>query len=638
MAEINPVEKALLLLRELGLTQLTENLIYRLQINSGWMERKTPPNQLCHAPFTIDFGREPFFFFDWLRSSRESKTYIEQADEIVSGQYRPFGDQLSALDFSLPQPLKHWTKYGDTLDGRDIKTYWEPARFIWTIPLCLAYKITKDEKYPETFWRFFSTFIEANPPNLGPNWSSAQEVALRLIPWTMAGQAFEKSQVSTKERKVLLADAIWQHCRRIPSSLNYARSQHNNHWLSEALGLMIGGVHFKDTNQGQYWLKTGIREFESALLTLIDDDGTFSQHSTNYHRMLLDLALIYWRILQIKKEDLAPEIKEKLTAATLWLIGQLDQLSGRVPNLGHNDGTNLLPVGSKDYSDFRPALQAASRAFLDVDLLAVGQWDDLSALFNLRTPTPALTLQVSSATHRIESEQTWASLRVCSFSSRPAHADLLHTELWKDGINLAMDPGTFAYNLPAPWQNALASTLVHNTITIDDCDQFLKAGKFLWLRRVNAQLIEKKDKSISAKIHVRQPVSYEQTRSIILKDPSYFEVTDAIKFSGKESKPIKVSIQWLLPDWKYQLKENALEMANGKNRIHLELFAISEHAQSIPGSVSLIRGGETLIGNCVNPIRGWVSKTYLSKDPSLSLAVEFVTEEDLQIKSIWKLQ
>lgn len=602
------------------------------------MEHKTPSNQLCGAPFSIDFRSESFFFFDWLKITRESKTYIEQADEVVSGQYRPFGNRLSALQFSLPQPLKHWTKYGDTLDGRDIKTYWEPARFIWAIPLCLAYKITDDEKYPEAFWKFFTAFIEANPPNLGPNWSSAQEVALRLIPWTMAGQAFEESRTSTIERKKQLADAIWQHSCRIPSSLHYARSQHNNHWLSEALGLMIGGVHFRDSNQGRSWLKTGTREFESGLLNLIDNDGTFSQHSTNYHRMLLELALIYWRIQQIEKEEPVPTIKEKLIAATSWLTGQLDRPSGRVPNLGHNDGTDLLPVGSTDYSDYRPVLQAANRAFFSTGLLPAGKWDDLSTLFDLKAATPAHTSQISSATHRIGSEQTWASLRVCSFSSRPAHADLLHTELWKDGINIAMDAGTYAYNMLAPWQNALASTLVHNTITIDDNDQLLKASKFLWLRRVNAQLIEQTDKSISAKIHVKQPLGYEQTRTIILKDPSHFEVIDAIEFPRKKPKPVKVSIQWLLPDWQYQLNGNALELLSKKNSIQLELFAISKHSQSISGSVSLIRGGETLIGNTLNPIRGWVSKTYLSKDPVLSLAVEYVTEEDLQIKSIWKLQ
>ena len=80
--------------------------------------------------------------------------------------------------------------------------------------------------------------------------------------------------------------------------------------------------------------------------------------------MLLHLALVYQRVTTQAGITVSELIKERLAAATGWLAGHMDHSSGHAVNLGHNDGTNLLPIGSVDYADYRPTLQAASFAFL----------------------------------------------------------------------------------------------------------------------------------------------------------------------------------------------------------------------------------------------------------------------------------
>ncbi len=58
---------------------------------------------------------------------------------------------------------------------------------------------------------------------------------------------------------------------------------------------------------------------------------------------------------------------------------------------------------------------------------------------------------------------------------------MLHVDLWWRGHNVALDAGTYSYNAPEPWDNVLAQTAYHNTVTVDDLDQMERVAKFLWL-------------------------------------------------------------------------------------------------------------------------------------------------------------
>jgi hypothetical protein len=631
---VNPLKKAFLIAKELGPTQAAENLLYRLQLRSGWLKSRTPSNKTSLEYPGGTHMLPSLFSFDWADKRGHTRLYTKLADEVVSGKYRPFGGSAKPLQFTLPQPLTHWTKYGDTLAGKDIKTFWEPARFTWAIPLSIAYRSTKDEKYPAAFWKQFELFIENNPVNQGPNWSSAQEAALRLIPWVMAGLALADAKSSTPERMKRLTLAIWENCCRIPVSLHYARSQHNNHLLSEALGLMLGGLVFQQTQQGEKWLTLGIREFQNGILALIGKDGTFSQHSTNYHRLLLHLALLYRQATIAAGIPIPQAVSERLAATVKWLAGNMDNVSGRAVNLGHNDGTNLLPLGCQEFLDYRPTMQAASRTFLGHACLPQGPWDDLAACLQLSdtyTDLSPISSLATPAIHRIGDEKTWASLRICRFKSRPAHAELLHVEIWNNGKNLAADAGTYAYNLPTPWNNSLSRTLVHNTVTVDAQDQMYRASKFLWLKRVDAQLLSSSDSQITACIRVKGNHAYTHTRQVVKTATNGFEIIDDVELAGNPDSPLPVTIQWLLPDWQWKIKGDSILLKNGKSSLLLQVTAASE------GAVSLVRAGECLAGSEMDPIRGWFSGTYLSKSPALSYAVKYAVEKHIQIKSKWTI-
>ncbi|HCS38204.1 MAG TPA: hypothetical protein DIW44_01300 [Anaerolineaceae bacterium] len=638
---MNKLQKFWYSCKEIGIPQMADYAGYLVQKKSGRLIRKTPL-----AGFPLDFNPQeieikvPFDPFNPKLQKlleKDRTRIIQSAEELLSGWYHPFGGKKALLTFATGiEPSLHWTSVGDLVNGRDIKWLWEPARFTWVFDLAKAWLITKDDRYPSFFWHKFSEFIQLNQVNSAPNYTSAQEAAMRMIAWLMAYQVFKESPATTADHSAQLVTAFWQHASRIPPTLGYARSQNNNHLLSEALGLVIAGSLFSGKSSlGRDWLKLGVKEFNQAILRQIDKDGTYSQHSANYHRLMLHLSLVYYGYAKRNEIEIPLEVKDRLAAATFWLAAQLDPLSGRLPNLGHNDGSLLLPMGTGDFRDYRPTLQAASVAFTGQNCLPSGPWDELSIWLGQPETEKVLKIQslTSPAVHVISVSNKRASLRGVTFHGRPAHADQLHLDLWWDGLNITQDAGTYAYNDAPPWQNPFSSTLVHNTISIDGFDQMEKVSKFLWLRQAQAKWHTAPSKDILFASHngYRRMGMIHQ-RIVTFVNANQLEVIDQVHFIRKTDAK-HVTLHWLLIDWQWNLEENLFTLHSDDRKIKISFNNTSSNYGSAisPMDVSLIRAGDTLVGKRIAPILGWVSDTYGEKQPTLSLSLEYQTNNDLQI-------
>jgi hypothetical protein len=158
-----------------------------------------------------------------------------------------------------------------------------------------------------------------------------------------------------------------------------------------------------------------------------------------------------------------------------------------------------------------------------------------------------------------------------------------------------------------------------------------RASKFLWLKRVNAQLLSCSDSQISARIRVNSIHAYTHTRQVIKSTKDGFEIVDDVELAGNPTSPLPVIIHWLLPDWDWKIKEDSIALKGENNSILLQVTAASD------GAISLVRAGGCLAGSETDPIRGWYSATYLSKTPALSFAVQYAVEKRILIKSIWTL-
>lgn len=629
---------------QLGMRYTWLYACYKLKIRSGILRWLTPAAKTS----TLRAAQSKLALPLFPPPSREGLTgvlgtkagqVIAEAEEVCSGNVRLFGGKARHLELMPSGRLHHWTRHtGYQHDGVDIKFIWEPGRFGWAVVLARAYILNGSEKYAETFWRLTEEFIQGNPPNLGPHWASAQEVGLRLIALVFSAGVFKESPHSTAQRMALFAEALAAHAERIPPTLGYARAQNNNHLLSEAAALYTAAAVLPDHPKADRWRVLGRLWLQRGLDAQITEDGEYVQHSTNYHRLMLQLGLWVSMVALGQGEDLSESSKLKLAAATRWLFSLLDNTSGQVPNLGSNDGAYILPLAVGEFGDYRPVLQAAGRAFLGQELLPKGVWDEMSLWLAPKLSDPIEPQ--AAAPLRIRGKKSWAYLRAVEFRSRPSHADQLHVDLWWNGKNLALDGGTFQYNAAPPWRNALDPTCLHNTLTINGLEQMTKAGQFLWLDWAQAAVQETRyDKDGRL---IQAAACHDGYRKIgaihsrvVTCHGDRWQVSDQVApvTVGAENKLYNIRLHWLLPDWEWVLEGSRLQLKSGVDEVVVQVTA--------PGcelSASLVRAGETLAGaEPAGPTRGWVSPTYGEKRPALSFAVWVETRLPFDIDTTWLL-
>jgi len=682
MRQFSRIKLAFKALHQLGLNQLELYLLYQLGLRTGHFKRKlsTTLNKLENIE-----GSARIKFQPCLIGLPDRKVLLEQigsqvdqlyeeANEIVKGYVRLFGGQPVPLELTLPEPLEYWTKYesgSNLIPGKDIKLIWEPGRFGWAIKLAMAYHLSKDEQYAETFWLYTEQFLTSNPPYIGPHWSSAQEAAIRLVALTYAIQIFAQSPKTSPEHLELIAWTIAIHAERIPPTLVYARSQNNNHLISEAVGLYTASAVLPNHPLAPKWHKLGWNWMKHAFRTQITSDGTYTQHSTNYHRLMLQAALWAYAVngCSFVNEPIPPELTTRLEAATRWLWKLVDPETGHAPNLGHNDGAYILPITVCSYHDYRPVLHVAARSFLQISLNPSGPWDDMATWMNLPTDQPQKKVELNDwhlTPQRKElstqapyvlmnhKNDSWATLCVAQYHSRPAHADQLHMDLWWRGYNLAQDPGTYLYNSSPPWDNSLTSAFVHNTVVVDGQEFMQRAGRFLYLDWAQARVLahqthsDGSSESLTAEHNGYRKIGVNHTRKVTILPNGHWEVIDHLE--GPADHIHFARLHWLLPDVEYEVLDssvfndllfNEIRIKTPYGWVGLKIGLTSRHETKLPDhalSFQLAREGKILAGGgTVLPITGWTSPTYGDKIPALAWSANINQTLPIELKSEWIL-
>ena len=653
---LNRLYLGLKALRELGPGQLSLYALYQLGLRSGHYRRVTPPPTPSTQPYpyplqpVLDLP-DPAQLIGLLGETGLS-TLRHEADEILALHVRLFGNPPIPLMLAPPAPLRHWTEYEGRAHGLgDLKFIWEPARFGWAFTLGRAYWLTRDERYPEAFWRYLEIFLAANPPYLGPNWISAQEVALRLCAYVFAAQVFAASPHTTPARLSHLAESVALHAARIPPTLVYARAQNNNHLISEALGLYTAAAALPDHPQAHKWQRSGWRWLNQAFQSQIAPDGAYCQHSTNYHRLMLQAAVWAHAVQKTTcpSQSFPPQTLARLQAAVSWLLALLDPISGQVPNLGPNDGASIFPLSNSPFNDYRATLQASAQAFFQKPALPSGIWDEaglwLSPLSDRqRQPSvlPDHRLGHSGQTVLHGAAGSWAYLRAARFNSRPGHADQLHLDLWWQGMNLCLDPGTYRYTADPPWNNALTSTLVHNTLSVDGREQMTRAGRFLYLDWAQARLIEHSkapdgswERLCASHTGYRKLGITHQRQVTAFRTPRWL-IEDTL--SGTSRSVHHARLHWLVPDWPWEVDLSAEHLRVSLVTPHGNVTLTIQVDSGQTPEYALVRSGQLVWGHApVHPTWGWTSPSYGDRIPVLAIIVQIQGRLPLQITSEWNL-
>jgi hypothetical protein len=367
----------------------------------------------------------------------------------------------------------------------DIKTVWEYSRFGWTTALAQRAAVGDDDEL-RTLNNWLESWAEENPPYMGVNWKCGQEASIRVI--HLAAAAMVLNQVNEPSQSLI--DFIKMHCARISPTISYALGQANNHGTSEAAALFIGGswlVHCGIT-EGRKWQKKGRQWIEERATALIENDGTFSQYSVVYHRLMLDtysFAEIWRRKLDLEPFSMA--LTDRMASAVNWLNLMVDEKSGDAPNIGANDGAHILHLTDASFRDFRPSLSLAGVLFCNQTLFGENSncqqqlaWLGVSNVGMACRKGPASSTLDDGGFHILRQKRAWAVLRYPRFRFRPSQCDLLHLDLFVDGENILRDAGSYSYNPGDGSDLYFASSEAHNTVTFDERNQMPRLSRFLF--------------------------------------------------------------------------------------------------------------------------------------------------------------
>lgn len=618
---------------------------YRLGLASGSYRRKTPrqiyetgkyPSNLSLDLFDPPLRENLIYWLD-----EEHSNCLREADQVVDGHGSIFGGRIVPLKFEAGDRSIHWTEFergkASLKNCEDIKFLWEPARFDWVATLARAYRRSGNERYPEAFWTYCEGFIENNPPYMGVQWMSGQEIALRLINLILGFQAFSHSPWMTEERRSWAAWLVEVHAQRILLTLPYALSQRNNHLISEAAGLISAARIFPASPHSSLWEQTGWKFFCQALEDQISPTGTYIQHSTNYLRLVLSLALWVNRIS--RPGAISTAAWQRLGTATQWLYNLSDDFRGGVPNLGSNDGAFLFPLTDCPFSDYRPVLQVAASVFLHQRAFADGPWNEMEEWFAPeKVHRETMRRTVNPDMPRIDLQSSWGTLRCAEYASRPGHADQLSVDLWWKGSNVVVDAGTYLYNAPPPWQNSLAGTDVHNTIQVDGQDQMLRAGKFLWLDWAQAKEIDRRSDpvgkwvSFSAQHNGYRRLGVTHRREMAALNATTWIIRDDLIPNTRQASTLvhEITINWLLADGEWHWEGDTLSIFYSEGKLTLSIL----QQDGKIGNVSLVRSGLSLLGDLTPPpYWGWFSPSYGLKKPALQFLLTWKTSLPFSIET-----
>lgn len=404
-----------------------------------------------------------------------------------------FYNVLTGNKFDYTETVWHKIPDFDDQVG-DIKGIWEASRFDWVIKFVEAELRQTDNVNLPLLDLWINDWVKKNPGYLGPNWKCGQEASIRVMHLIAGAVALDR--INNLNNNLL--KLIEAHLKRIAPTIDYAIAQDNNHGTSEATALYIGGAvlnHNKPNPQFLKWQLLGEKWLINRANKLIMKDGGFSQYSVNYHRVMLDsycLAEIVRR--QLHLNDFPKRTYRKLVKATDWLY-VMSQDNGDAPNLGANDGANLLPIGDCDYRDYRPSVQLASTLFNKQSYYQKnGSYDAILDFFQVSKTISASKLPSKSqifkssglVTH--EFGQFFIAFKLPIFKFRPSQCDALHLDVWHGGHNILRDGGTYSYNTTENDLDYFSGIKSHNTIEFDSHLQMPRISRFLfgaWLTPLN---------------------------------------------------------------------------------------------------------------------------------------------------------
>lgn len=502
------------IITNMGLRYVGFRLVHLIKTKIGWYSWTFPVNPERKDFLTYDQWLEkkkPFFFSNTpnlqvreILTDAGKSALSEMASKIKKGDLLFFNSEVFSLGTNynwVTNPLNgyvyptnlHWSKINDydSISG-DIKFVWEKSRFSFLYSLIRDEEINGHE-HKEFVFSQIAEWIDSNPVNQGPNWKCSQEISIRVLNWIFAIYYYSDKGGIDEELWQKILNSISQQTHHVRSHINFSRiAVRNNHAITETLALYIVGLLFPWIDEKGEWKKKGKKWFEQEISYQIYPDGTFLQFSMNYHRVVIQLLTKAIVLAELNDESFNNIVYERAYHSVNFLYQCQSLEHGHLPNYGANDGALFFPLNSCNYRDFRPQLNALHYVLTGVHLYPDGAWIEdtkwlsgnkkfrSKSFYPIKQQTGLIRFD-KGGYYLIRDSIGLTFLRAGSHKDRPSQADNLHLDIWAGSENILIDGGSYKYNDPdKEIVMYFIGTQSHNTVMLDNFDQMLKGGRFMW--------------------------------------------------------------------------------------------------------------------------------------------------------------
>mgnify|MGYP002395956104 CR=1 FL=1 len=488
-------------------------LSYEIQRKTGLLKSKFPTQpKFVASSLTLDEWKKnaPKFFFEskeTLKITKNPNSELQDTFNDISNNIHTYFSRtklalgkdfnwITNPDTGYEYELKHWSKIVDlSKQAGDIKYVWEKARFSFLYDI-VRYDYHFDKDCSKLVFSEIESFLVHNPINLGPNYRCSQEISLRLLNWTFALYYYRNSVALTEERFTTIMNAIYWQLHHVYHNINFSRiAVRNNHALTETLMLFLGGLLFPFLPDTKKWAVKGKKWFQEEIAYQIYEDGTFLQFSMNYHRVAIQLLTWGLRLSEIHNSHFNATVYERAGKSLNFLKQCQDELSGKLPNYGANDGALFFKLTNDDYRVYTSQLNDLSAVLFN----EVSKKDESQQWYGLNdTKVKAqeydeLASFPLGGIFVVNDGETKTFLKCAQYKDRPGDADNLHVDIWLDGENYIWDTGSYKYNTTQEYSEFFSRCHGHNTVSLNGTDQMLKGSRFIWnywIKKAEANLSE----------------------------------------------------------------------------------------------------------------------------------------------------
>ena len=573
--------------------------------------------------------------------------FMGVADEVMSGHWRVLA--LDQAPLGLPpdwncNPLdgEHFPlNDGRTLSRRedgsgDIKYLWTLNRHRELVSLGLAWRKTGCRDYLDAIGVLMSDWLEKSPYPHGPNWSSAVEVALRLMNWATVWQLIggpNSALFAEPVGKVLRSDwlgSVWRHAEFIQAHLSRPASAGSDR-LGELAGLYVAGATWPYWSQAKVWRATGRDGLEQEVPRQISADGVVLEHSMAAQRMTWDVLSIAALAARATGREFSHALGCRLEAMAEYVAAVMDT-GGNVPQFGDSDDGDALGLGQAAGGCAYRSMLATGALLFSRPAFArkAGMLDprtrwlmgvDAARQFNLlllkafpstlRTAFPEGGVYVLGA--HLDTPLEWrivadAGALGAGAMAEHGHADALSFTLSVSGREFLVDPGSGTYHGQRAWRDAFRSTALHNTLVIGSEDQAVSGGRFLWKRKYAVSVI-RWESDADGDVLVAEHDGYRRLsgKPVHRRTWSFDRKTDSLSVRDEviATMPQLVTLCWHFgEDCLVARSTKGVAVHNGPVRVDMVLPS--------GGDVSILQASE-------QPFAGWISRTYDRRVPATTV-------------------